>query len=146
MHEEIFKSLFEIVGFFNRPRQDRVLMQKAGVELDTALFPLLVRIGMLGPVGVVELAEHVHRDHSTVSRQVDKVIALGLATSKNGVPDRRVRKIALSASGRAALKKIVDARRILMKEALKDWKESELATMRTTLEHLTETLRANAAP
>lgn len=33
------------------------------------LFPLLVAVGRHGPVGVVELADHLGRDYTTVSRR-----------------------------------------------------------------------------
>ena len=56
----------DLVSVLTRPQPDERLLQEAGVGLDRALFPLLVRIGLYGPVGVVELADIVGRDHSTV--------------------------------------------------------------------------------
>ncbi|MEI9906979.1 MAG: hypothetical protein WDO06_02885 [Actinomycetota bacterium] len=88
MNDEIYKSLFEIVSFFNRPKQDKLLLQKSGVSLDTALFPLISRIAFFGSLGIVDLAEQVDRDHSTVSRQVDKLIGLGLVAPIAKVSDK----------------------------------------------------------
>ena len=50
MYDRLYKSLFEVVSFFIRPKQDKLLMEKAGISLDTALFPLLMRIAHEGPL------------------------------------------------------------------------------------------------
>ena len=63
----------------NRPQRDEALIREAGIPLDRALFPLLVGIERFGPIGVVELADRVGRDYTTVSRQVAKLESLGLA-------------------------------------------------------------------
>ena len=41
-------ALIDLVGALNSPRQDEVLLREAGVTLDRALFPLLVRIARAG--------------------------------------------------------------------------------------------------
>ena len=66
----LHEALIDLVGFFNRPQNDAILVREAGVSLDRALFPLLVRIQRRGPLGVGELADLVGRDYTTVSRQV----------------------------------------------------------------------------
>lgn len=95
-----------------------MLLRKAGVELDTALFPVLVRIGIQKKTGIVELADQLGRDHSTVSRQVDKLQTFGVVESAAAKSDGRVREIRLSNDGKALLAKIAKARRTLMREAL----------------------------
>ena len=52
-------ALMDLVGFLNSPQRDDLLLREAGVSLDRALFPLLVRIGAQGPLGVAELAAMV---------------------------------------------------------------------------------------
>lgn len=52
------------------PLRDEQILQAAGIQLEQMLFPLLVAVGRHGPVGVVELADHLGRDYTTVSRQV----------------------------------------------------------------------------
>ena len=41
----LHEALIDVVGIFNRPRNDVVLLREAGVSLDRALFPLLVYSG-----------------------------------------------------------------------------------------------------
>ena len=69
----LHEALIDVVGVFNRPQNDVILLREAGVSLDRALFPLLVLIERRGPIAVGELAGRVGRDHTTVSRQVGKL-------------------------------------------------------------------------
>ena len=119
IYDELYQSLFEIVSFFIRPKQDKMLLKKAGVALDTALFPLMMQIAQHGELGIVELASEVDRDHSTVSRQVDKLVAHGLVASAQQVTDRRARRVRLTEAGAAITDKITTARRAMMRRALK---------------------------
>src|ERR1700733_5235806 len=83
-------SLIDIVRVMNNPERDAAMVREAGSELDRALFPLLVGIERLGPIGVVELANGVGRDYTTVSRQVAKLETLGLVKRQSNATDRRV--------------------------------------------------------
>ncbi len=140
MYDEIFESLFEIVTYLNRPKQDKLLLKRAGVELDTALFPIIMRVGLQQKIGLVELADQLGRDHSTVSRQVDKLEADSLVLSAAPAADRRVREIRLSDRGKAMAEKLVDARRILMSEALAGWAEEDLLELHDSLQRLARSL------
>ncbi len=62
-------ALLDIVVAMNRPQRDQMLIEAAGISLDRALFPLLVGIERFGPIGVVDMADRVGRDYTTVSRQ-----------------------------------------------------------------------------
>jgi DNA-binding MarR family transcriptional regulator len=97
---QLHDALFDLVGLLNRAGPDEALMRAAGVSLDQALFPLLVRIERKGPIGVVDLADLAGRDYSTVSRQVAKLEALGLVERRPGRTDRRVNEAVVSARGR----------------------------------------------
>src|SRR5580704_449649 len=94
-------AVLDIVSVINRPQRDETLIREAGIPLDRALFPLLVIIERLGPIGVVELADRVGRDYTTVSRQVAKLEALGLVERQDGAADRRVRESTVTAKGKA---------------------------------------------
>src|SRR5581483_10141519 len=89
-------ALIDIVSVMSRPQRDEQMVREAGISLDRALFPLLVGIERRGPIGVVELADRVGRDYTTVSRQVAKLESLGLVKRQESVADRRVREIAVT--------------------------------------------------
>lgn len=61
-------ALLDIISVMNQSLRDEQILQAAGVQLEQMLFPLLVAVGRHGPVGVVELADHLGRDYTTVSR------------------------------------------------------------------------------
>ncbi|GLH82098.1 transcriptional regulator [Bradyrhizobium sp. SSBR45G] len=103
-------ALLDIVAVMNRPQRDEVLIREAGIALDRALFPLLVGIERFGPIGVVEMADRVGRDYTTVSRQVAKLESLGLVARQAGAADRRVREAVITPKGKA-MTDLVDAAR-----------------------------------
>src|ERR1700761_2711296 len=98
---ELHGALLDIVAVMNRPQRDEVLIKAAGIPLDRALFPLLVGIERFGPIGVVDMADRVGRDYTTVSRQVAKLEELGLVTRQGSAADRRVREAVVTPKGKA---------------------------------------------
>jgi len=118
---DIHAAMMDLVGFLNRPQADDVLLREAGVSLDRALFPLLVRIERKGPIGVVELADHAGRDHSVVSRQVAKLESLGLVERRAGATDKRVREAVVTAKGQELTDALDAARQRLAGPMLEQW-------------------------
>ena len=107
---ELHGALLEIVSVMNRPQRDEAMVRAAGISLDRALFPLLVLVERLGPIGVVELADRVGRDYTTVSRQVAKLETLGLVDRQASETDRRVREAVVTEKGKALTDRIDEAR------------------------------------
>jgi DNA-binding MarR family transcriptional regulator len=107
---ELHGAMLDIVSAMNRPQRDEALIKEAGIALDRALFPLLVGIERFGPIGVVELADRVGRDYTTVSRQVAKLESLALVRRQGSVADRRVREAVVTPKGKA-MTDLVDAAR-----------------------------------
>jgi DNA-binding MarR family transcriptional regulator len=107
---ELHGAMLDIVSAMNRPQRDEALIKEAGIALDRALFPLLVGIQRFGPIGVVELADRVGRDYTTVSRQVAKLESLALVRRQGSVADRRVREAVVTPKGKA-MTDLVDAAR-----------------------------------
>jgi DNA-binding MarR family transcriptional regulator len=107
---QLHAALLDIVSVMNRPQRDEALIREAGIPLDRALFPLLVGIERFGPIGVVELADRVGRDYTTVSRQVAKLESLDLVERQGSAADRRVREAVTTPKGKA-MTDLVDAAR-----------------------------------
>jgi DNA-binding MarR family transcriptional regulator len=107
---QLHGALLDIVSVMNRPQRDDVLIKEAGIPLDRALFPLLVGIERFGPIGVVELADRVGRDYTTVSRQVAKLESLALAKRQGSAADRRVREAVVTPKGKAMTDRVDAAR------------------------------------
>jgi DNA-binding MarR family transcriptional regulator len=118
-------AVLDIVAVMNRPQNDEAMIKAAAIPLDRALFPLLVGIERFGPIGVVELADRVGRDYTTVSRQVAKLESLGLAQRRAGAADRRVREAVVTRKGKA-MTDVVDAARDRMGRAIfEKWEARE---------------------
>jgi DNA-binding MarR family transcriptional regulator len=139
----IYGSVVDLVGVMNRPQRDARMIDEAGISLDRALFPLLVGIGRFGPIGVVDLADRVGRDYTTVSRQVAKLESLGLVTRQSARADKRVREAAITGKGREMTKAIDEARDRILTATLADWSAEEIATLARLLRQLAD--RALAA-
>ncbi len=118
---ELHGALVDLVSLMNRAQLHAILTQQAGISIDGALVPLLIRIRRLGPIGVVQLAELIGRDHSTVSRQVAKMEELGLITRHPGQHDARVREAIITKKGWAVATALEDAREKLYPGALANW-------------------------
>lgn len=118
---DLHRSLIAIVGEMNRPERDEQMLAAAGLSLERALFPLLVLVERLGPIGVVDLASRVGRDYTTVSRQVARLEHLGLVERRASENDRRVREATITARGKVATDAVDAARERLALELFADW-------------------------
>jgi len=114
-------ALIDIVSVMNRPQGDERIVREAGIALDRALFPLLVGIERLGPIGVVELADRVGRNYTTVSRQVAKLESLGLVERQGRATDHRVREANITPKGKAMTNLIDAARERIGRAIFQTW-------------------------
>jgi DNA-binding MarR family transcriptional regulator len=140
----LHEALLQIVNVLNRPQGDNLILTRAGVSLDTALFPLLVRVSMRRNLTIGELADQVGRDYSTVSRQVTRLQALGLVHSEPSETDRRQRLLSVTAAGKNTLKKIDRARNSVMSEALDEWSQAEITELARMTTRLAAAMQARA--
>ena len=124
----------------NRPDVDVRFLGRAGAKLDRALLPLLTRIELAGPIGAVELAGLVGRDHSTVSRQLTKLEELGLIERNQSASDGRVRLLRPSVSGMKMLAEFARTRRKLMEHVFRDWSARERTQLLRLLKRMTATI------
>ena len=123
--DAIASALIELTGYLNSPRQDDVLLNEAGVSLDRALFPLLVRLSSAPGMAVAQLADRVGRDPSTVSRQLAKLEELRLIKRPLTNEDMRVREATITKAGLRAVTAITEARRKLLHQLVEDWSKEE---------------------
>ena len=119
-------AVLDIVLVMNQPQRDEVMIREAGIALDRALFPLLVCVERFGPVGVVDLADRVGRDYTTVSRQVAKLESLGLVLRRDNAEDRRVREAVIAPKGKAMTDRIDAARDRIGRATFERWDVAEI--------------------
>ncbi len=122
---DLHLALLQIVAVINRPERDAELIRQSGIKLERALFPLLIGIERFGPIGVVELADGVGRDYTTVSRQVARLASLKLVERRVGTADRRTRLISVTGRGKTLASKITRARESLARSVFSSWNPAE---------------------
>ena len=123
-------ALLDIISVMNQPVRDEQILQAAGVKL----------------VGVVELADHLGRDYTTVSRQVKKLEAQGLAGKQPNRHDRRISEVTLSARGQQMIDRIAVARRRLMNQVLAQWPEDEVQALFRLTRKYADSLQKSSPP
>lgn len=126
---ELHGALLEIVAVMNRPQRDEAMVREAGISLDRALFPLLVLVERVGPIGVVELADRVGRDYTTVSRQVTKLESLGLINRQESTTDRRVRESVITEKGKAMTDRVDEARERIGLAIFASWEDQDVENL-----------------
>ncbi len=119
-------ALVDLVGLMNQPQRDSALLQEAGVDLDRALFPLLIGIERKGPIGVVELANLAGRDYTTVSRQLAKLESLGLVARRPSKADKRIREAKITTKGLQTTTLIDAARERIATALFAQWSKQDL--------------------
>jgi len=126
---QLHAAMLDLATLMNQPQRDEVLIREAGIPLDRALFPLLVLIERFGPIGVVDLADRVGRDYTTVSRQVAKLESLHLIERRAGATDRRVREAAIAPKGKAMTDAVDAARDRIGRAVFSTWEPNDIADL-----------------
>ena len=135
---QLREALLDINGILNRPQPDAALIALAGVDLDRALFPLLVRVERRGPLGIVELAELCGRDYTTVSRQIAKLEGLGLVARQVNAHDARVKQAVVTEQGRVMTKALDGAREKVFTAVLADWDRKDVVELARLMRKLAD--------
>jgi len=142
---ELHAAMIDLFALMSRPQRDDTLIREAGISLDRALFPLLVGIERYGPIGVVDLADGVGRDHTTVSRQVVKLERLGLIRRRPGSSDRRINEAIITDQGQRLTRALDAARVRLAAPILANWTEQDFSELVRMLRRFVDDLRKTPA-
>lgn len=141
MENEIFKSLFQIVDFFNDPKHDIDLLRKAGIKGDQNLLSLVVRVGVAKVINIGDLAKQVGKTHSSISRQVDKFEKQGLLKTTYNKTDKRIREIALTEEGMNLFNLITKARLDVFNKILSEVQPNDVNKINEGLSLLADILQ-----
>lgn len=121
-------------------RRARVISERLAGELhpdlDGSAYALLALLQDLGPLRAGDLVARLGQDKSTVSRQVTKLVDLGLVDRTADPVDGRAQVLAPSREGAARLARIREARRARWAADLSDWPEDDVATLAELLGRL----------
>jgi DNA-binding MarR family transcriptional regulator len=132
--------MVDLTVLMSLPQRDEALLAEAGLQLDRALFPLLIGIQRFGPISVGELAERTGRDHTTVSRQVAKLAELGLAERRPGAVDKRVKEALITDAGRQVTDALDAARQRIATPVLEHWSDRDLLELERLMRRFVDDL------
>jgi DNA-binding MarR family transcriptional regulator len=95
------------------------------VKVDRAGYLALRTLSRLGPQRTNALAAALQLDASTVTRQVNALVNGGQVERRPDPADGRSSILAVTASGRAAMREVELERRVVLEEMFGDWDEAE---------------------
>ncbi|WP_203640432.1 MarR family winged helix-turn-helix transcriptional regulator [Levilactobacillus andaensis] len=142
MDNQIFEALFEIVTFFSQTEEDRKLLAEAHVKLDAPTLPIIMRVDHTPGISIGELADQIGRNHSSISRQVDKLIETGWLEETER-RDKRVRQVILSPSGQQTVQQIKLAREASIRRRLAKYSDADRGELLRVLQRLSAVLNGN---
>ena len=146
MLRRLHAAVLDIVMAMNQPQRDELLMKEAGIVLDRALFPLLVSVERFGPIGIVELADRLGRDYTTVSRQVSKLEKLGLAARQESILDRRVCEAFLTRKGKRLTRLVDAARDRIGRTIFASWEPGDIRELVRLMQKFADAIREMPLP
>ncbi len=136
--------LIRVVKLLNAHRH-QAPRQHPGV--DPAAYPLLFAL-VSGPMRLSELADRIHSDVSTVSRQVTHFVDLGLIQRAPDPTDGRAQQLGLTDEALTLLTTVQDSREQWMSRLLAGWSAVDKAAFTTLTarfaDALESSLRVNA--
>jgi DNA-binding MarR family transcriptional regulator len=136
--ERVSHGLIRVMKLMQALRQHAPRIHPA---VDTAAYPVLFHLAA-EPKRVSVLAECVHSDVSTVSRQVSTLVGHGLLEKVSDPDDRRAQVVRLSDDGESLLAEIQQQRNTWFADLMHGWTEDEAEEFATHLERFVTTLEA----
>ena len=115
------------------------------VQVDRAGYLALRTLERLGPVRTNVLAEALHLDASTVTRQVTALVAGGFVARRPDPADGRSSTLVLTADGRRIMGVVERDRRVLLQELFSNWDEGERRDLGRVLTKLNGSLSDRVA-
>lgn len=128
----------DLTAHLNTPQLHNRVLDAAGVSLDAALARLLIGIHRRGPIGVVDLADRTGRDHTTVSRQVAKLVELGMVERRASQVDRRVSEAVVTGKGAKLAARLSAAHTSLVLPALDSWSDRDFTEISRLMRRLAD--------
>jgi DNA-binding MarR family transcriptional regulator len=132
-------DLIRVVKLLHHVRQQA---PRRHPQVDPMAYPLLFNL-KAAPLRVSALAEVVHSDVSTVSRQVSTLVDLGFVTRGPDPDDGRAQALTLTDEGRDLLNAIRDDRDRWLQGLLAGWDDAEVLAFTQHLRHFACDLEAS---
>jgi DNA-binding MarR family transcriptional regulator len=142
--DKLSGELFRLVRLMERSHARYAARQPDGLE--RAAFLLLVQLVKCGPQRLSTLADAVHSDVSTVSRQVAALVKSGLVERRADPSDGRASLVAASELGERTFQARRRRRNEMFAELMADWSVIDRRQLRTLVSRFNDDFEAFFLP
>lgn len=125
----------QLIGLMKLMHTVRQHVPRIHPAVDPIAYPLLFQLSQ-EPRRVSVLAECVHSDVSTVSRQISTLVTHRLVAKVPDPEDRRAQVLTLTDEGTALLREVHAQRGLWFQSLLADWSEADIEQFTTYLARL----------
>lgn len=140
---EVSRLEREVSMLMRRARSTmKVMAGRVHPAVDAASYAVLLTIARTEPLRLVDLADEIGLDKSTMSRQVTSLIKLGLVRRRPDPEDGRAFLLELSDEGERQLAELSQQRHDAWLERLDDWSTEEIASLADGLTKLAALMTA----
>jgi len=130
----------EMADLWRRSRaRVRLLSRQVHPQLDPAAYPLVLLLAARGPLRMGDVGEALSLDKSTISRQVDSVVRLGLAERSPDPSDARARLVGLTADGQERVGRLQREQVDRWRASLATWSQGDVRQLTALLHRLGDT-------
>lgn len=133
---EVADTFVELMRAFQRAKAHYLALARHDVEWSAQV--ILRQVANCGPMRASAIAESLHSDPSTVSRQVSTMVKDGLLERRADPEDGRASILALTPKAVAVIAEHEELRRTHFAEMLSNWTERDLTRFATLLRRFTD--------
>jgi DNA-binding MarR family transcriptional regulator len=133
---DVADTIVELMRSFHRAKTRYLAMAEHDVEWSSQV--ILRQVAHNGPMRASAIADYLHSDPSTVSRQVATMVKEGLLERRADPEDGRASILALTPKADAVIAEHENLRRAHFAEMLSNWTERDLSRFATLLRRFTE--------
>lgn len=144
--EDVQRSLGSLLRLHSSRRVFAERSAAAGVVISQPGFALLAQADDGDGVTLGDLGRGTHMDPSAVGRQVRQLEEAGLLVRSTDPVDRRVTRVRATSRGRVVRRRLADAGRAHVAEALSAWSTHDRRELARLLAKLVHDLRAHRYP
>ncbi|MCO1660355.1 MarR family winged helix-turn-helix transcriptional regulator [Pseudonocardia humida] len=139
-HEDVLPALEEeLAALWRHGRVSaRDAARQVHPRLDPTAYPMVAVLGQAGPMRISELGAALFLDKSTISRQIDAAVRLGLVERTVDPTDARARLVGLTESGRERHHAARERRRGEWQRALQSWERADIVALTALLAKLND--------
>ena len=138
---ELSAQLIRLIRLINSVKVHSAAKQRHGVEFTS--YVLLFQRVRTGPLRLSSLAECVHADISTVSRQVSVLVEHGLVEKRPDEQDRRAALLAATDAGLELFHRMRSERNAMFNDVLDGWTPDEIGTLTSLLARFNDDFAAH---